>query len=241
MNAYLRKLFSLAVIDTEYLNEKQNKIEFVSCPRKAMKCKEQLSVINKIYIETELLRREKNYINSIETLKDAFYITSELTEHPCTKCAEVFRSTIVDSMENIHKELIKITSGIFANKNYQTSLTLAENTLTEFKSFNLRDNFKITQTKIQFTENNIKKKDTVGVEEIASGFLISYSVDASVGNLVKAEAQYEGVGYNFTQSGKLSLTDQTSDYYSAFLPSRIVLSSTLVFCSAYLMDHQSVQ
>lgn len=73
---------------------------------------------------------------------------------------------------------------------------------------------------------NIKKKDIFGVHEIKSGFLVSYSVNAAVGSLVTAEAQYEANAYSYSSSGKLTLGNQTSDYYQAFLPSKIQLYSS---------------
>jgi hypothetical protein len=146
------------VIDYDYLNDKQNKIEFVKCPKKEMKCKEQLTVINKIYIDTEFYRREKDYKSSIETLKNAFYITTELTEKPCTKCAEVFRATVIDSLENIHSELKNITTGIFGNKKYQSSLTLSQNALNELKSYNLRDTLNLNNSSESCIENNTKNE-----------------------------------------------------------------------------------
>jgi hypothetical protein len=159
MNTNLKRFFSLSVIDSESLNRKQDKFDVVKCPRKEIYCKEQLSFINKIYVDSEFFRSEKDYKNSIETLKNAFYITTELTENPCTKCAEVFRSTVIDSLENIHYELKKITSGFFGNKNYQSSLNLAEKVLSELKSFNLHDQFHINNgSGIRFLDNNYKRK-----------------------------------------------------------------------------------
>lgn len=159
MNTNLKSLFSLSTIDSEHLNDKQDKFQFIKCPRKEMYCKEQLSVINKIYVDSEFFHREKEYKNSIETLKNAFYITTELIENPCTKCAEIFRATVIDSIENIHSELKKINSGIFGNKKYQTSLILAENVLNELKSFNLHDQFHTNRSSdIGYLDNNSKRK-----------------------------------------------------------------------------------
>jgi hypothetical protein len=159
MNTNLKRFFSLSAIDHEYLNDNQNKFELVKCPGEGMKCKEQLLVINKIYVDSEFFRREKDFKNSIETLKNAFYITTELSEKPCTKCAEVFRATVIDSLENIHSELKTTTSGIFGNKKYQSSLIFAENVLSELKSFNLHDKFQRNCSSCErFIENNPKRK-----------------------------------------------------------------------------------
>ena len=88
---------------------------------------------------------------------------------------------------------------------------------------------------------NIKKKDIVGVNEVISGFLTSYSVNAAVGDLVTAEAQYEGTDYSFTESGKLTLGDQTSNSYKSFLPAKIDLSATFPEGSIFSCPVQSFQ
>jgi hypothetical protein len=158
MNSNLKRFLSLSVIDSEYFNNSQDKFELEKCPKKDVKCNEQLSVINKIYIDAEFYRTEKDYKSSIETLRNAFYVTTELTESACTKCAEAFRAEIIKSVENIHFELKKITSGIFGNKNYRQSLTLAENVRNELKSFNLRDTFQIHRSSNKrYIENDPKR------------------------------------------------------------------------------------
>jgi len=158
MNTNLKSLFTLSALDSEYLHDKQDKFELVKCPKKEMKCKEQLSIINQIYVDSEFFRREKDYNDSIETLKNAFYITTKFTDNPCTKCAEVFRATIIGSLENLHSELKKTTSGLFANKKYISSLLLTENVLSELKSFNLRDNFQINRSSNErYIENSPKR------------------------------------------------------------------------------------
>lgn len=88
---------------------------------------------------------------------------------------------------------------------------------------------------------NIKKKDIAGVQEVKSGFLTSYSVNAAVGDLITAEAQYEGVGFSFTESGKLTLGVQTSDSYKSFLPSKIQLSATFQEGDIFAFPIQSFQ
>jgi len=88
---------------------------------------------------------------------------------------------------------------------------------------------------------NIKKKDIVGVEEVKSGFLTSYSVNAAVGDLITAEVQYEGVDFSFTPSGKLTLGDQVSHSYKSFLPSKIELSATFQEGNIFNFPIQSFQ
>jgi len=88
---------------------------------------------------------------------------------------------------------------------------------------------------------NIKKKDVVGVEEVISGFLTSYSVNAAVGDLITADVQYEGVDFSFTESGKLTLGEQTNHSYKSFLPSKIQLSATFQEGDIFSFPVQSFQ
>jgi hypothetical protein len=157
MKANMSKLFSSSAIDSEYLNSNQDKIQLVSCPRKEMICKEHLVVVNKCYVESEQYRRDKNFQQSIDTLKSAFYKTTELKDQPCSKCAVLFRSTITESMENIHDELKKMTTGIFGNKHYQPSLILAENTIKEFENVKICNTFHLHETKERYIGNYLKR------------------------------------------------------------------------------------
>ena len=72
---------------------------------------------------------------------------------------------------------------------------------------------------------DIKKRDIVGENIVSGAFLTSYSVNASVGNLVTAEAQYEGLAYSFSATGALDRSIQTNDSYRSFIPSKITVSS----------------
>jgi hypothetical protein len=156
MNTLIKRLFSKSVIDPENYNDKKDKIELLSCPGKEIKCKEQLTLINKIYVDTEYYLSEKYYQRSIETLKSAFYITTELTDHPCFKCAELFRSTIIESLENIQNELKNSTSGFFGSKNLKSSLILAEDTLAELKGFTVQNTYQIHNPQDKYIGNYLK-------------------------------------------------------------------------------------
>lgn len=72
---------------------------------------------------------------------------------------------------------------------------------------------------------NIKKRDIVGENIVSGAFLTSYSVDASVGDVVTAQAEYEGLAYSFSATGALNRSIQTSDSYRSFIPSKITVSS----------------
>jgi hypothetical protein len=155
MKAKMSETFSFPVTDSEHFKDTQDTIELVSCPLKEMMCKFHLSAVNKSFLESELYRREKDYHRSIETLKSAFNITTELMEHPCTKCAQLFRSTIIESLENIHGELEKMSKGIFGNKRYQSSYIKVDNLLKEFENVEQRDKVQLNESKEQFLGNHL--------------------------------------------------------------------------------------
>ncbi len=129
-----KRIFSLAETDTEYFNDNQDKIELLDCQLNGKNCKNTLPKINNYFLESDRYYRDKDFQKSIEALKNAFYTTAELQETPCIKCAELFRSTITQSLENIHDELRKMSTGLFRTKRYQLSFKEAEKVLKEFKS-----------------------------------------------------------------------------------------------------------
>ncbi len=133
MNKSRQKWNSLLQSDTEYFNDQQDKIELVGCPLDGKHCSEHRKLINKSFTESTRNRRDKDYYNSIETLKRAFLKTTELTESPCKKCAVFYRSTITDSVQLIHSELQKMSTGLFRTKRFHSSYEKAENVLKEFK------------------------------------------------------------------------------------------------------------
>lgn len=125
----------MSIKESKYFNDKQDKIELVGNCLLGDKylCKKQLSVINKKFLASSRYFRDKDYTRSIEELKSAFYITTEIQETSCTKCIELFRSTITESLENIHADLQKMSTGFFVRKHYQSSYELATSVLGELK------------------------------------------------------------------------------------------------------------
>jgi len=111
-----------------------NKIEILNCPLKIILCSGHLSEVNKCFLDSEQYHKEKNFERSIEMLKSAFFKTTELTDHPCAKCALLFRSVIINSMQNIYNELGQMSKGIFGTKRYQLSYLSAESALKEFEN-----------------------------------------------------------------------------------------------------------
>ena len=158
MKVTMKNLFSFSGTETEFFNDNSDKIEVLSCPRKEMICQEQLSVVNMCYVQSEQSMRDKDFHRSIDTLREAFYKTTELVDLPCNKCARLFRSTITESVEDLHNELKKMTSGIFGNKNYQSSLKKSVDVLNEFEKIKILDTFKANESKKRFIGNYLKQK-----------------------------------------------------------------------------------
>lgn len=129
-----RRLFSLVQTDTEYFNDNQDKIELLDCQQDEKICKNYLPEINNYFHESDMYFRDKQFQKSIEALKNAFYTTEEFRESSCSKCAEFIQSVIIQSLENIHDELRKMSTGLFSTKRYQLSCNEAEKVLKEFKS-----------------------------------------------------------------------------------------------------------
>lgn len=128
------RLFSLTE-QTEHKpnNKQQVKIELLTCRAGGHNCKEHLSVINKCYSEANNYHFERDYLNSIESLKSAFFKTTELNQESCVRCAGLFRLTITQSLENINNELQNLTTGLFGKKRYKTSYIASCNVLNEIK------------------------------------------------------------------------------------------------------------
>jgi len=132
MKAIHKVISPFSQYKTNRSDNQKDKIELVSCPLKDIVCKGHLTEVNRNYLQSEQYHREKEFKKSIETLKSAFYKTTELMEHPCANCVQLFRSTIFKSMQNIHGELETMSKGIFGTKRYQSSYISADNALREF-------------------------------------------------------------------------------------------------------------
>ncbi len=134
MKKILNKWFGISVVDTEYLNTKQDKIELVSCKLKDLQCEKLIPVINESYVEVTQFRLDKDYQRSIEALKNAYFKTLELKQSSCFKCADFFRSMIIESLENIYLELEKLNTGYYRKNHFQTSYVTAGIVIDEIKS-----------------------------------------------------------------------------------------------------------
>ena len=69
-------------------------------------------------------------------------------------------------------------------------------------------------------------KDTAGVTTISGGSLTSYSLNGSVGDIVKGSTSYQGDGAIFTSVGALDVYDQTTDQFGGFFtPQKIQITT----------------
>jgi len=131
MKANIKDIFSLSAIDTEYFNDKQEKFELVSCPLNGKHCKTLRLSINKDYQESQLYHRNKIYQKSLDSLKSAYNTTFKLTESTCGNCAELFRSSIIQSMEEIKNEHYKSSVGLLRYKLHRIGFLKLNNALKE--------------------------------------------------------------------------------------------------------------
>ena len=128
-----KKLFSISKKESEYFNDKQDYIELVDCPKSGIRCVEHRKVINENMLSHRRHLINKNYFQSIEKLRAAFYKTNDLRKAQCENCAKLFRSAILHSMENMHHDLRSMSSGIFTRKRHKPSFEFASKVLEELK------------------------------------------------------------------------------------------------------------
>ena len=117
----------------------RNKIELLSCRSNGNRCKNHLALINEEYTTLQTYLPNKEYQKSIEALDKAFHKTFELQEDSCSGCAKMFRSTIIQSLEDIHLELKGMSQGIFKTNRYKASYILVDNVLRGLKQHGIQD------------------------------------------------------------------------------------------------------
>jgi hypothetical protein len=128
-----KNVYSNSKENRKLIVDNRSKIELLSCQLETQKCKEHLSFINSSYYNAGNFHLEKDYLNSIESLKSAFIKASELKETSCSKCAEFFQLTITHSLENLNEELQKITTGLLRKKRYKKCYLESCKVLHDFK------------------------------------------------------------------------------------------------------------
>ena len=111
----------------------KDKFELERCPMEGERCKEHRLLINEKFNESHSYLQNKDYSKSILALKNAYDKTHELQDPSCRGCAELFQSTITESLEYIHEDLYKMSKGLFGAKRFTPSFELAGVVLKEMK------------------------------------------------------------------------------------------------------------
>jgi hypothetical protein len=128
------RLFSLSVSDSEYYEDKKDKIEFVGCKVTHRSCINYLPAINDNFRDSENFFRNKDYNRAIDALERAYYIAGELQKSDCRRCSLFFQATVVQSLTNIHIELRRMSKGLFGTTRYQECYLKADALLNKFKT-----------------------------------------------------------------------------------------------------------
>lgn len=129
----MNKLFIFSESETRYFSDKQEHIELESCRYNGSNCHDHRKLINNKISSAKTYFLNKDYPRAIKELKLAFEKTDDLNQPTCLQCARFFRLTIAKSMENLHDDLKKMSTGFFGYKRYKSSYLMAGNTLAEFK------------------------------------------------------------------------------------------------------------
>ncbi len=126
-------LFSISAKENKYFSDNHEYIELVRCPNGESFCSEHLKLINEKMNLSSTFWMNKNFPQAIGELKVAFHKTTEINSPSCLPCAELFRSTIIKSLEVMQEDLRQMTTGHFKAKRHQSSYELVTNVLSELK------------------------------------------------------------------------------------------------------------
>jgi hypothetical protein len=133
MRTNWRRFLSFSKVENDWTKNYGNKFEIVSCAIDGKNCKNYLSEINNCFLISNQSNQNKDFQNAIEALKKGFYKSCELNDPVCLNCSNMFRSTIKQSLANIHSELENISDGLFGAKRYFKSYLMACDALNELK------------------------------------------------------------------------------------------------------------
>lgn len=123
-------LFSMSIEEGIYFNDKSGFIELVSCPAEKTLCTEHLNFINERMKLSRTYWINKEFPQAIEEIKIAFNKTAEINSLTCKPCVELFRSTIIKSLEAIQKDF-RPRKGIIKIKSHSADYELATAVLAE--------------------------------------------------------------------------------------------------------------
>ncbi|MGQ7871139.1 hypothetical protein [Sunxiuqinia sp. sy24] len=126
-------VFSKPEADKDYFSHHGEPIQLASCPQNGHNCADHRATINECLVNSFHHFSHRQYDTSIQELKVAFDKTKDLEKSTCIKCAELFRLRITASMEQIHSELHKMSTGFFRANRYKPSFEYATTVINEFK------------------------------------------------------------------------------------------------------------
>jgi hypothetical protein len=126
--------FSLSVAENDYFNNSQEKIQVTKCRPDGISCKSHLNAINNSFLQSSYYYQNKDYRRAIEALESAFEGTVTIQSNTCSKCVNVFRTTIIETLTNYHDELKSMSSGIFRKRRFIQDYELADNVLNAFQN-----------------------------------------------------------------------------------------------------------
>jgi hypothetical protein len=113
-----------------------------------------------------------------------------------------------------------LTSNQSTTLTYDVNLTTGATGIDPIYSYQLMESGFLSTGFFEF-----KAKDTVGVTTISGASLTSYSINGSVGAIVKGSSSYEGDGAIFTDAG--ALTSESNDIFEGFFrPEDIEITSS---------------
>ena len=125
-------LFSISEEESDYFEDNVDFIELKSCSMKEKFCTEHLYFVNEKMRLSRTYWINKEFSQAIGELKVAFFKTFEINSPSCFQCAELFRSTIIKSLEALHKDLRPVAVGFIKMKRHDADYELATAVLDEF-------------------------------------------------------------------------------------------------------------
>jgi hypothetical protein len=130
--------FSLSEKENDYLKYEEDFIELTSCPASGgLRCKDQLAFINEQIKASQICWINKDFPKAIEVLRKAYFKANEVNQASCIPCANLFRNTIINSIEVMESDLRKMATGFFSKDKYKTSYELVSRQLHELKKQHL--------------------------------------------------------------------------------------------------------
>lgn len=118
-------------------DDSRDVIELVSCRRNGDNCPELRPEINRLLRSARKSRMNKEYRKAIDEIAEAYYLTDHNTRDSCQECLELFRETMINSLNLITTELKRMSSGFFRDNRYQEVYLFSSEKLDELTKHHL--------------------------------------------------------------------------------------------------------